>query len=309
MRIAVVGAGGTGGYFGGLLARAGDDVTFIARGAHLEALRARGLTLESSLAGTFTVPVQATDDPRGVGPVDLILFCVKTYDTDAAAASVRPLIQPETTLLSLQNGVDNEERIARLSGHPSGMGAVAYVVSAIKAPGLVAQTAGPGKIVLGELGGGESARTERLRDALLRAGIAAEVHPDIRAVLWQKFLFICAFSGVTALTRLPIGTVLADPATRALFRGTSEEVEAIARAIGIGLPDDCVEQALATASAVEPWGRGSLYGDLAGGRRLELEGLNGEVVRRGGEHGIETPLNFAIYAALRPYVDGTPESP
>jgi 2-dehydropantoate 2-reductase len=309
MRIAVVGAGGTGGYFGGLLARAGDDVTFIARGAHLEALRARGLTLESSLAGTFTVPVQATDDPRGVGPVDLILFCVKTYDTDAAAASVRPLIQPETTLLSLQNGVDNEERIARLSGHPSGMGAVAYVVSAIKAPGLVAQTAGPGKIVLGELGGGESARTERLRDALQRAGIAAEVHPDIRAVLWQKFLFICAFSGVTALTRLPIGTVLADPATRALFRGTSEEVEAIARAIGIGLPDDCVEQALATASAVEPWGRGSLYGDLAGGRRLELEGLNGEVVRRGGELGIETPLNFAIYAALRPYVDGTPEPP
>jgi 2-dehydropantoate 2-reductase len=309
MRIAVVGAGGTGGYFGGLLARAGDDVTFIARGAHLEALRARGLTLESSLAGTFTVPVQATDDPRGVGPVDLILFCVKTYDTDAAAASVRPLIQPETTLLSLQNGVDNEERIARLSGHPSGLGAVAYVVSAIKAPGLVAQTAGPGKIVLGELGGGESARTERLRDALQRAGIAAEVHPDIRAVLWQKFLFICAFSGVTALTRLPIGTVLADPATRALFRGTSEEVEAIARAIGIGLPDDCVEQALATASAVEPWGRGSLYGDLAGGRRLELEGLNGEVVRRGGELGIETPLNFAIYAALRPYVDGTPEPP
>jgi 2-dehydropantoate 2-reductase len=309
MRIAVVGAGGTGGYFGGLLARAGDDVTFIARGAHLEALRARGLTLESSLAGTFTVPVQATDDPRGVGPVDLILFCVKTYDTDAAAASVRPLIQPETMLLSLQNGVDNEERIARLSGHPSGLGAVAYVVSAIKAPGLVAQTAGPGKIVLGELGGGESARTERLRDVLQRAGIAAEVHPDIRAVLWQKFLFICAFSGVTALTRLPIGTVLADPATRALFRGTSEEVEAIARAIGIGLPDDCVEQALATASAVEPWGRGSLYGDLAGGRRLELEGLNGEVVRRGGELGIETPLNFAIYAALRPYVDGTPEPP
>ena len=309
MRIAVVGAGGTGGYFGGLLARAGDDVTFIARGAHLEALRARGLTLESSLAGTFTVPVQATDDPRGVGPVDLILFCVKTYDTDAAAASVRPLIQPETTLLSLQNGVDNEERIARLSGHPSGVGGVAYVVSAIKAPGLVAQTAGPGKIVLGELGGGESARTERLRDALQRAGIAAEVHPDIRAVLWQKFLFICAFSGVTALTRLPIGTVLADPVTRALFRGTSEEVEAIARAIGIGLPDDCVEQALATASAVEPWGRGSLYGDLAGGRRLELEGLNGEVVRRGGELGIETPLNFATYAALRPYVDGTPEPP
>lgn len=309
MRIAVVGAGGTGGYFGGLLARAGEDVTFIARGAQLEALRTRGLTLESSLAGTFTVPVQATDDPGEVGPVDLILFCVKTYDTDAAAASIRPLIRPETMLLSLQNGIDNEERIARAAGHSAGLGAAAYVVSAIKAPGVVAQTAGPGKIVLGELGGGTSARTERLRDALQRAGIAAEVHPDVRLVLWQKFLFICAFSGVTAVTRLPIGTVLADPVTHALFRGTSEEVEAVARAGGIDLPADCVEQALAIASAVEPWGRGSLYGDLAGGRRLELEGLNGEVVRRGGEHGIETPLNFAIYAALRPYVDGAPASP
>jgi 2-dehydropantoate 2-reductase len=164
-------------------------------------------------------------------------------------------------LLSLQNGVDNEERIARAAGHSSGVGAAAYVVSAIKAPGVVAQTAGPGKIVLGELGGGKSKRTERLRDVLQNAGIAAEVHPGIRAVLWQKFLFICAFSGVTQ------------------------------------------------AAAVEPWGRGSLYGDLAGGRRLELEGLNGEVVRRGGEQGVETPLNFAIYAALRPYVGGAPALP
>jgi len=163
--------------------------------------------------------------------------------------------------------------------------------------------------VLGELSGGASARTERLREALQGAGIAAETHPDIRAVLWQKFLFICAFSGVTAVTRLPIGTVLADPVTHDLFRGTSEEVEAVARAGGIDLPANCVEQAMTQAAAVEPWGRGSLYGDLAGGRRLELESLNGEVVRRGGEHGIDTPLNFAIYAALRPYLDGPPAPP
>jgi 2-dehydropantoate 2-reductase len=306
MRIAVVGAGGTGGYFGGLLARAGQDVTFIARGAHLEALRARGLTVESKLTGTFTVAVQATDTPSEVAPVELILFCVKTYDTDTAAESVRPLIGPDTMLLSLQNGIDNEERIARAAGYTSRLGAVAYVVSAIKAPGVVAQTAGPGKIILGELSGGASARTERLRDVLQRAEITAEVHRDIRVVLWQKFLFICAFSGVTAVTRLPIGTILADSVTRALFRGKVEEVEAVARADGIDLPADCVEQALATAAAVEPWGRGSLYHDLAVGRRLELESLNGEVVRRGREHGIETPLNFAIYAALRPYVDGPP---
>ena len=309
MRIAVVGAGGTGGYFGGLLARAGQDVTFIARGANLEALRARGLTVESRIAGTFTVPVRATDDPGEVGPVDLILFCVKTYDTDAAAEDARPLFHPETVLLSLQNGIDNEERIAEATGHPPGLGAAAYVVSAIKAPGVVAQTAGPGRIVLGELGGGKSARTDRLRDALQGAGITTEVHPDIRVVLWQKFLFICAFSGVTALTRLPIGAVLADPETSALFRGTLEEVEAVARAGGIDLPGDCVEQAMTQAAAVEPWGRGSLHGDLAGGRRLELESLNGEVVRRGRELAVQTSLNFAVYAALRPYAGGAPALP
>src|SRR5919107_7602 len=306
MRIAIMGSGGTGGYFGGLLARAGEEVTFVARGAHLEALRMRGLRVKSRLAGEFTLSVRATDTANEVGPVDLILFCVKTYDTDTAAESIRPLIRPDTTLLSLQNGIDNEERIARAAGYASGIGAAAYVVSAIKAPGVVAQTAGPGRIVLGEVSGGAGGRQERLREVLQGAGISAEVNPDIRLVLWQKFLFICAFSGVTALTRLPIGTILSDPATHDLFRGASEEVEAVARADGVGLPDDCVERALETAAAVEPWGRGSLYGDLAGGRRLELESLNGEVVRRGREHGIETPLNFAIYAALRPYADGPP---
>jgi 2-dehydropantoate 2-reductase len=309
MRIAVIGAGGTGGYFGGLLARAGEDVTFVARGAQLGAIRARGLTVESRLAGSFTVPVRATDDPGEVGPVDLILFCVKTYDTEAAAEGVRPLLRPGTALLSLQNGIDNEERIARATGYSSGLGAAAYVVSAIKAPGVVAQTAGPGKIVLGELGGGKSERADRLGETLRGAGIAAEVRPNIRAVLWQKFLFICAFGGATAVTRLPIGTVLADPVTRGLFRGTSEEVAAVARAGGIDLPDDCVEQAMTQAAAVEPWGRGSLYGDLAGGRRLELESLNGKVVDLGREHGAETPLNFALYAALRPYLDGAPALP
>jgi 2-dehydropantoate 2-reductase len=309
MRIAVIGAGGTGGYFGGLLAQAGEDVTFIARGVHLGALRRRGLTLESRLAGTFTIPVQATDDPRGVGSVDLILFCVKTYDTDTAAESIRPLIRPDTMLLSLQNGIDNEERIARAAGHTSGIGAVAYVTSVIKGPGVIAQTSGPGKIILGELSGGASARTERLHNVLQRAGITAEVHPEIRLVLWQKFLFICAFSGVTAVSRLPIGAILADPETHDLFQGTSEEVEAVAHASKIDLPADGVEQALATASAAEPSARGSLYHDLAVGRRLELESLNGEVVRRGREHGIETPLNFAIYATLRPYVDGPPILP
>jgi 2-dehydropantoate 2-reductase len=309
MRIAVMGSGGTGGYFGGLLARAGEEVTFIARGAHLEALRLRGLTVKSRLAGEFALPVRATDAPDEVGPVDLVLFCVKTYDTDTAAESIRPLIGADTMLLSLQNGVDNAERIAQTVGHESGLGAVAYVVSAIEAPGVVAQTAGPGKIVLGELAGGTSARTERLHGVLQRAEIAAEVQPDVRIAIWEKFLFICAFSGVTAVTRVPIGPILADQVTHALFRGTIEEAEAVARGDGIELPKDCVEQALATAAAVEPWGRSSLYHDLAYGLRLELEALNGEVVRRGREHDIQTRLNFAIYAALRPYINGPPVMP
>ena len=309
MRIAIMGSGGTGGYFGGLLARAGEEVTFIARGAHLEALRMRGLKVKSRLAGEFTLPVRATDTPNEVGPVDLILLCVKTYDTDSAAESIRPLIGAETMLLSLQNGVDNAEHIAQIAGHNSGLGAVAYVVSAIEAPGVIAQTAGPGKIILGELSGGTSARVERLHSVLQRAEIAAEVHPDIRIAIWQKFLFICAFSGVTALTRVPIGAILADPVIHELFRGTLEEAEAVARASGIELPEDCVEQALATAAAVEPWGRGSMYHDLANGLRLELEALNGEVVRRGDEQDIQTPLNFAIYAALKPYINGEPLMP
>jgi 2-dehydropantoate 2-reductase len=309
MHIAVIGSGGTGGYFGGLLSRAGEEVIFVARGAHLEALRTRGLRVKSKLAGEFTLPVRATDSPNEVGPVDLILFCVKTYDTDSAAESIRPLIGAETMLLSLQNGVDNAERIARIAGHDSGLGAVAYVVSAIEAPGIIAQTAGPGTIILGELAGGTRARIERLHSVLQRAEIAAEVHPDIRIAIWQKFLFICAFSGVTALTRVPIGPIVTDQVTHDLFRGTSEEAEAVARASGIELPEDCVEQALATAAAVEPWGRGSMYHDLANGLRLELEALNGEVVRRGDEQDIQTPLNFVIYAALRPYINGAPVLP
>ena len=304
-----MGSGGTGGYFGGLLARAGEEVTFIARGAHLEALRMQGLTVKSRLAGEFTLPVQATDTPNEVGPVDLILFCVKTYDTDTAAESIRPLIGAETMLLSLQNGVENAERIAQIAGHNSGLGAVAYVVSAMEAPGAIAQTAGPGRIILGELAGGTSARVERLQSVLQRAEIAAEVHPDVRIAIWQKFLFICAFSGVTALTRVPIGAILVDSVTHDLFRGTLEEAEAVARTSGIELPEDCVEQALATAEAVEPWGRGSMYHDLANGLRLELEALNGEVVRRGDQHDIHTPLNFAIYAALKPYSNGEPLMP
>ncbi len=309
MRVAVMGAGGTGGYFGGLLARAGEDVTFIARGAHLEAIRTQGLRVKSRLAGDFTVRARATDDPRDVGPVDLVLFCVKSYSTAEAVEKIRPLIGANTMILSVQNGIDNEERIAQVVGPEPVLGAVALVSSVIEAPGVIAQTAGLGKIVFGELGGGMSTRTEWLREVFQRAGIAAEVHPDIRVALWEKFIFICGLSGVTALTRLPIGSILASPEARALLQGTMEEVEAIAQAEGIPVPGGYTSRALAAMSGLEPWARGSLYYDLAAGYRLEIETLNGTVVRLGRKHTIPTPLNFAIYAALRPYAAGPPPSP
>ena len=309
MRIAVVGAGGTGGFFGGLLARAGMDVVFIARGPHLEAMRRRGLTLKSRLVGDATQPVQATDDPRHIGPVDLILFCVKTYDTADAAAQIRPLIGADTVILPVQNGVESAERIAQVVGSGPVIGGVAYVFSSIEAPGVVSQTAGPGRLLFGELSGGTSPRTERLLHTFSAAGIVAELRPDIRVALWEKFVNICAASGVTALTRLPIGPILACAETCALFRGTMEEVESVGRACGIDLPTGIVDQLSAFFANLEPWARGSLAHDLAAGRRLELEALNGAVVRLGRAHGIPTPMNFVIYAALKPYVNGAPTLP
>ena len=308
MRIAVMGTGGTGGYFGGLLARAGEEVTFIARGDHLEAIRQNGLAIKSVLAGDFSIPAKATDNTQDIGPVDLVLFCVKAYDNAAAAGQIRPLIGPQTVVLSVQNGIDNEQQIGEVIGAEHILGCVSYVSSIIESPGVIAQTGGPGKIVFGEMQGGTSARTETLQSTLQNSGITAELHADIQVALWQKFLGICGVNGITALTRLPLGEILACEETRNLMRGTMEEVEAVARACGANLPEACVDQSMDLFSSVGPSVRGSMYYDLAAGRRLELEVLNGTVVRLGSEHGIPTPINFAIYAALKPYLDGAPSS-
>jgi 2-dehydropantoate 2-reductase len=306
MRIAVMGTGGTGGYFGGLLARAGEDVTFIARGNHLDAIRKNGLAIKSVLSGDFTISAKATDNPGDIGPVDFVLFCVKAYDNAVAAEQIRPLIGPETVVLSVQNGIDNEQQIGEVIGPEHVVGCVSYVSSTIESPGVIAQTGGPGKIVFGEMQGGTSARTKALQSTLQNSNITAELHPDIQVALWRKFLGICGVNGVTALTRLPMGEIVACKETHNLMRGTMQEVEAVARASGVNLPEGCVDQSMDFFSSVEPSVRGSMYYDLAVGRRLELEVLNGTVVRLGDEHGIPTPMNFAIYAALKPYSDGTP---
>jgi len=306
MRIAVMGTGGTGGYFGGLLARAKEEVTFIARGAHLEAIRKNGLAVKSVLAGDFTISATATDNPSDIGAVDFVLFCVKAYDNAVAAEHIRPLIGPETMVLSVQNGIDNEEQIGEVIGPEHVVGCVSLVSSTIESPGVIAQTAGPGKIIIGEMQGGTSPRTEALQSTMQNSNITAELHPDIQVALWQKFLGICGVNGVTALTRLPIGEIVACEETRNLMKGTMQEAEAVARASGVKLPEGCVDQSMDFFSSVGPSVRGSMYYDLAAGRRLELDVLNGTVVRLGNEHGVPTPINFAIYAALKPYLNRAP---
>jgi 2-dehydropantoate 2-reductase len=292
MRIAVMGTGGMGGYFGGLLARAGEDVTFIARGDHLEAIRKNGLAIKSVLVGDFSIPAKVTDNTHDMGPVDFVLFCVKAYDNAAAADQIRPLIGPQTVVLSVQNGIDNEQQIGKIVGPEHIVGCVSYVSSTIESPGVIAQMAGPGRIVFGEMQGGTSHRTETLQSTLQNSGITAELHADIQVALWQKFLAICGVNGITALTRLPMGEILACEESRNLLKGTMEEVEAVARASGAALPEGCVDQSMDLFSSMGPSVRGSMYYDLAAGRCLELDVLNGTVVGRGGGKCKTNPLKL-----------------
>ena len=305
MRIAVMGSGGMGSYWGGLLAQAGEEVTFIARGAHLEALRTRGLTVQSRITGDFTCPVSATDDPGSIGPVDLVLFCVKTYDLDAAAARLAPLVGPHTTVLPLQNGIESAERLATFVDPATVLCGVAYVAATREGPGVVVHR-GMNRIVVGERTGKPSPRTEQLRALFSKTPVTLDVHPDIRVALWEKLVALVATGGVMAMTRLPVGPIRSCPETTALFRGAMEEAAAVARALGIPLPEECVDQHWKLISGLDPSTRGSTSVDLLAGRRLELEALNGTVVRLGRQVGVATPINFAVYAALKPYADGSP---
>ena len=303
MKIGVVGTGGIGGYFGALLARAGHEVFCLARGEHLKAIQEKGLRVES-VVGEFTVRPRATGDPAAIGPVELLLFCVKTYDTDEAAQAVRLLVGDRTAILTLQNGVESADRIAAAVGPGRVLPGAAYIFSGIAAPGLIRQTAGPRKIVFGEPVGPPSARAKAILAACRAAEISAELTDQIARVLWEKWAFICAQGGVTALTRLPIGEVRACAETWALFRGVVEEVAAVASARGIALTPGLVENILGQAARLEPQTASSLSNDLGAGRRLEIEALNGAVVRLGRESGVPTPLNVAIYGALKPYEGG-----
>ena len=305
MKIAVMGAGGQGGLFGGLLWRAGEDVTLIARGPHLEAIKTRGLTLKTAGPKVFTVDIAATDDASAVGPVDLLLFCVKMYHLEAAAADAGPLVGPDTVILPVQNGIAAPGRLGEIFGADRVLGGVSYHQGTVEEPGLISYGRVRGKLYLGEPGGGTSPRADSIGSVLAGAGIDAEVHTNIRVAMWRKFVLICATGGVLAYYREPVGPVLGDPDGRALLLGVMEEVERVARAGGIDLPEDTAASTLAfIEDNSAPDTRSSQLEDLLAGRRLELEWLNGEVVRLGRELGVPTPLNLRIYEALKPYLDG-----
>lgn len=304
MRIAVVGAGGVGGYFGAKLARAGESVVVLARGAHLDAIRRNGLRVRSAVDGEFTVKVDAVDSFAGQPPVDMALFCVKSFDTRSAAEMLRPVLGPDTGVVSLQNGVDNEAAIAEVLGPGRALGGAAFVFSTIESPGVIAHAL-LGRIVFGEMDGQVSARASELRDALARAGVPVELTTDVQRVLWEKYLLISAQAGTTALTRVPIGVIRDTPETWQLYRRIVEELAAVARAAGVTLPADVVEAIMNGAARLAPTAYSSLHHDLMHGRRLELEALHGHAVRLGERLGVPTPTVFAVYAALKPHAAGS----
>lgn len=297
-RFAVVGTGGVGGYFGARLANAGFETTFLARGAHLAAIRQDGLRVVEPDGG-FTLAAVATDDPATIGPVDFALFAVKLWDTEAAAAQIRPLIGPDTAVVSLQNGVDSEPALARILGGSHVMAGVAEISSAITAPGTITRFSPFQRIKAGELESRDGARLQRLAEACTAAGIAFQQPDDIQAAIWTKFTFLVGLSALTALTRRPIGAVRSDPDTRALLRRVVDEAVLAGRAKGVLLPDDLTDRQMAFMDSLPAEMRASMAMDLEKGQRLELPWLSGAVVRMAGELGIDASANAFVVAALK----------
>ena len=304
MRIAVMAAGAVGGYFGGRLAASGADVHFIARGRHLEVLRRDGLRIESPLGDLHLAEVQADDNPAAIGPVDVVLFAVKLWDSEAAATTCRPLIGPETAVITLQNGIGNAARIASVIGMDHAVGGAAYIASVLAEPGLVRHGSGFARLMFGETDGSESLRLGAFLDACGAAGFDATLSRDVERDLWEKFVFLVGLSGITGLTREPIGPSLDDPDRRAFFHDLMKEVVAVGRADGVALDPDFADDRIAFAETMPADMRASLLGDLERGNRLELDWLAGEVVRRGRALGVSTPANAAVYVGLKPFAEG-----
>jgi 2-dehydropantoate 2-reductase len=306
MRIAVIGAGGVGGAFGAALAKAGAGVTFVARGAHLKAMRENGLRIEGGRGETLIDPVQATDDPGTIGPVDFVLFCVKLWDVETAGAAIKPLIGPTTAVIPLQNGIDAAERLIPILGARAVMGGVAQISATIAEPGLIRQTGTFMRLIFGELEGGKSARGESFLALCQKAGFDATHSDQIMTELWMKFILLATNAAMTAATRTPIGILRDDPDIFPLFGRASAEVAAVGRAKGIDLPDDAAEKVVGFTRSAPPMMMASMAHDLIRGNRIELPWLSGKVVSLGRELGVPTPVHEILYAVLKPFVEGRP---
>jgi 2-dehydropantoate 2-reductase len=295
-----MGTGGVGGYFGALLARAGHDVTFVARGAHLAAMQERGLRLDSTLDGTFTVRGQAVEETTGVGAQDLVLFTVKMYHNGPAIAATQPLVGDETIVLTLQNGIDNGEQLATAFGAPRVMIGSAYMEGRITAPGVIMQ-AGPGMASFGELTPGITPRGQRLLHVLREAGWRVELQENMPGILWRKFAYIAGSAAVCAATNCDYQEMRSIPETRASIQHAIEEVLAVGRARGAPLLDDSLTWSMAALDQFPGQGRASLAKDFLAGNTVELEGITGTVVRLAREVGVPTPVNDTLYAILKPW--------
>ncbi len=301
MRIAVFGTGGVGGYYGGRLAEAGEEVVFIARGPHLDALRKSGLRVEST-KGDFALPsVEATGDPKEAGDVDVVMLCVKCWQVPDAIDGLRPLLGPNTCVLPMENGVETPEQLAGEFGWRHVLGGVCGIVSFIAEPGLIRHVAYEPFVNFGEWDNSRSERVDKLRTAFERAkGLIVDTPADIQAAMWRKYILIASWSGIGAITRAPIGVIRSQPGTRRLLETAMEEIHQVATAQGVNLPGDIVDQTLAILDSVEYGGTASMQRDVMEGRYSELEAQTGALVRMGEETGVPTPVNNLIYHALRP---------
>jgi 2-dehydropantoate 2-reductase len=307
MKFAILGSGAVGGYYGAKLARAGHDVTFIARGAHLAAIRARGLQIRSAALGDFTAGASAEEDPTRVGPVDVVLYAVKTYDNASALPLLRPLVGRATAVLTLQNGVDSVSEVAATAGEAHTLGGSAYIATALEAPGVIVQTGEHRRIVFGETFGAlprHSDRVGALHDAFVSADIQSVPVGDGRVPIWEKLVFLVALSGFTGAARLPIGPVWRDPFTREHFLAACREIETVARAEGVPVGADVVDRVIPYLDAMPESMRSSLLIDLQAGKRIEVEALQGAVVRRAARLGVAVPIVSTLYAVLKLHAGG-----
>jgi 2-dehydropantoate 2-reductase len=299
-----MGSGGLGGYFGGYLARGGTDVSFIARGEHLEVMRRDGLRVEGGPDPFHLEHVRATDDPAEIGAVDLVMVCVKLWDTEAALQQLRPLVGPDTALVSFQNGVLKDSYLRAAYDESQVIGGVAYVATTVSRPGVISRTGPLQRLIVGEFDGSRSVRVDAFHSAALAAGIDAEVSDDIRRSIWEKFVFLVRLSATTTTMRVPIGPIRNNPQSRALLLDLMREVVAVGRAQGLALPEDYAELRLEFADGVSAEMTSSMHHDLERGNRLEVRWLSGGVVELGKQVGVATPLNRAVADILAVHANG-----